>query len=825
MKAGYTQYSGLANTVNDHINHVRFIFQYRHQLTDIEYQRLSNLKLLYKILDKYYTALSSVCYLSDYYQPKYPLESIAKNLDENNNFKFIVSNYCEYEKNITLWRQFFLKINIVKPDGLEIITKFILPLIDNHQINEINTIQITRFMFSVLYNQTISTAIKHKLSSFLLLTNDGLKQVADCNLPDFYINVSESLNFLQEFKLPNLVSNDYCTSSESPEKWRQFLLNIGVKEINGLELIKKKIALLQNNKELINSNNVIKIIREIFNYHRDLSQEDFEKLSELPTLVKNGQLVPAIDSKIRISSHNTQNVSSFFKFLFTQYPSIPCIDKRCRKPSEIYSYSLRNDLINLDLPISAIEFPITSTIESFLGIKIKLDVRAYLQIIDNINTNFSQERHNQKLLSIYEKLSKVLQRGNSEDKSLINQWSKTGKFLGCDDQLHPINELYYLDSSLGLPYKRNPRLVKFPENLSNYSAFEYLLSILNVKKIPNAPGYYDVNKPCEILPQLIRDRVYYISVYLVNSTVLELVDDQSQKILSALDKLTISNPRKLYYSVKDIDYEEPFYNFYGSNGIFYVGRWNSRKNAKVGEYLIKALGLDEKKISSEKLLDFLDDPLDEIVSYLREGGFDIPDPSPDIPKDLNINNAPSIESEETKITSIISIEEPGKGYEPEQWGKFGENKAELFYQNLGYTVYKQPDGTGYDYQCVKTTSELFVEVKTINPNYNGVIRITPNEWDKMCKLDNQDKYELLIVLHVGELVTKMIRIKSAWKTLQDIFSKLSQQSRTSCGYDSNQIEVLIGLQSNSNNSGNDIIFNWKRLAQNATYLSSNIQEI
>ncbi|MEH2143927.1 DUF3883 domain-containing protein [Nostoc sp.] len=943
-----SKYEPIANTVNDHINHVRFIFQYRHQLTDIEYQRLSNIKLLYKISDKYYTAVSSVCYLSDCYQPKYPLESIAKNLDGNNNFKFIVSNYCEYEKDITLWRQFFLKINIVKPDGLEIITKFILPLIDNHQINEINTIQITRFMFSVLYNQTISTAIKHKLSSFLLLTNDGLKRVADCNLSVSYTNAFEASNFLQEFKLPNLVSNEYCSNNESPEMWRQFFLNIGVQEINGIELVKKKIALIKNNKELINNSNVIQITIEIFNYYRELSQDDFEKLSEIPTLVKNGQLVPAnqcylsnvyhpkqdleslfaqtgfykiispqyitennaeawkqfflkiqvteeirvlsyiqrssfiftddlgkaylrfiqvdyadnydlenllkisdiedyiqtydfayklwlylkqnwdrmnleADSKIWISSYNTRKVSSFFKFLVTQYPSIPCIDKQCRKPSDVYSSSLKDNLINCNLPISAIE--LTSKIELFLGIKRTLDVKAYLQILDNINANFVQERDTKKLVLFYEQLSKIVQRINYEDKVLINQWSKTGKLLACDDQLHSLNELYYIDSALGLPYKRNHRLVKFPENLSNYSAFEYLLSTFNIKKIQNAQGHYEENKVCEILPRLIRARVYYISVYLVNSTIIELVDEQSQKILSALDKLTISNPKKLYYSVKDIDYEEPFYNFYGSNGIFYVGRWNSRKNAKVGEYLIKALGLDEKKISSEKLLDFLDDPLDEIVSYLREGGFDIPDLSPDIPKDLNIDNASSIESEETKTTSIVSIEEPGKGYKPEQWGKFGENKAELFYQNLGYTVSKQPDGTGYDYKCVKTTSELFVEVKTINPNYNGVIRITPNEWDKMCKLDNQDKYELLIVLHVGELVTKMIRIKSAWKTLQDIFSKLSQQSRTSCGYDSNQIEVLIGLQSNSNNSGNDIIFNWKRLAENATYLSSNIQEI
>lgn len=937
------KFEPIANTVNDHINHIRFIFKYRHQLTDIEYQRLSQLKLLYKIADKYYPALASDCYLSNYYQPKYPLESIANNSDKNNKFKFIVSDYCEQEKDITAWKQFFLKLNIVKPDGLEIIKKFIIPLIDNHQINDNNTIQITRFMFSVLYNQPINTEIKHKLSNLLLLTNDGLKKVVDCHLSAFYIKNSETSDFLQEFKLPNLVSNEYCTDNELPEIWRQFFLNIGVKEINGIELVKKKIALLQDNSTLINNSNVIQITTEIFNHYRELSQDDFEKLFELPVLVKNGNLVPAnecylsndynpkqdleslfsqtsfykivspqyitksnaaawkefflkievseeirvlqyeqrhsygfnndldkaylkfiqvsyadkydlenfleihdigdyiqnyefayqlwlylkqnwdrmnlgVNSKIWINSYPRQ-VISVFKFLITQYPSIPCIDKQCRKPSEVYSFSLKDNLINLDLPISAIEFP--SKIESFLGIKRTLDVRAYLQIIDNINTNFFQGTDTKKLLSVYEQLSKVFQKGNYEDKILINQWSKTGKLLACDDLLHLANELHYIDLELGLPYKRNPQLVKLPENLADYSSYEYLLSTFNIQKIQKAQVkiYYEANNPCQILPQLIRERVYYISVYLVNSTIPELVDEQSQKILIALDTITINNPSKLYYSIEDINYEELFYNFYGSNGIFYVGRWNSRKNAKLGEYLIKALGLDEKKISGEKLLDFLDDPLDEIVSYLREGGFEIPDPDPNTR--VNDNDI----ALDQKIGSIIPRHQQGIGEDAKDWGEFGEGQAKLFYQKLGYTVYKQPDGIGYDFRCVKTNSELFVEVKTINPNYNDVLRITPNEWEKMCKLNNQDKYELIIILHVGELVTKMIRIQSAWKTLQDIFSKLSQQPRTSCGYNSDTVEVLIGLQGNSNNSGNDIIFNWQKLADNVAFLNSSIQEI
>ncbi|OCR01977.1 hypothetical protein BCD67_05715 [Oscillatoriales cyanobacterium USR001] len=172
--------------------------------------------------------------------------------------------------------------------------------------------------------------------------------------------------------------------------------------------------------------------------------------------------------------------------------------------------------------------------------------------------------------------------------------------------------------------------------------------------------------------------------------------------------------------------------------------------------------------------------------------------------------------------SIIQTDQQGVGDNSEKWGKVGEEEAKLFYEKLGYDVTKQPDegGYGYDFRC-KADSELFVEVKTINPTYNDMVRITRNEWRAMCENQNLEKYELFIVCHSGELITNRIRIKSAWKTLQEVFSKLDQQDLTDCEYTEDQ-EVLIALQRNSNGLDNDILFNWKRLVK--TGLSKNIEE-
>ncbi|MBL1210527.1 hypothetical protein [Geminocystis sp. GBBB08] len=130
---------------------------------------------------------------------------------------------------------------------------------------------------------------------------------------------------------------------------------------------------------------------------------------------------------------------------------------------------------------------------------------------------------------------------------------------------------------------------------------------------------------CQTLPKLIKKRAYYIAVYLTNSTDMALVNHYDEEICDALSKLNIQNPDQLYYYLAEIDYQQHLYNYYqkSSNILLYVGAWNSRKNIKIGEYLIEALQLDKNKISPEKLLDLLEDSLDEIVKEFRENGLEV----------------------------------------------------------------------------------------------------------------------------------------------------------------------------------------------------------
>lgn len=299
-------------TVESFINYLRFIFKYRQQLTPSDLQNLSPLEILYKVQESYYYGKASECYLSNYYRPKYSLENIGELIELE---AFITSEYCEQEQeqDIDDWRKFFISIGIIKPEGLDIIRQKIFPLIDNKQINEKNAIPITRFIFSVFRSDVITdNQIKNKLNNLPLMSSNGLQLAKDCILSNFYNDSNQNSNFIKEIPILNLVSQDYYTGNENLQEWREFFLKIGVKELNGVALIRYKLNLINTYPDLINQDNAIQITREIFSQINQLSQEDFIRLYNLKLLLKNGELAEANQCYLSNPYRPQQDLESLF---------------------------------------------------------------------------------------------------------------------------------------------------------------------------------------------------------------------------------------------------------------------------------------------------------------------------------------------------------------------------------------------------------------------------------------------------------------------------------------------------------------------------------
>jgi hypothetical protein len=679
-----------------------------------------------------------------------------------------------------------------------------------------NVLQITTKIFN--HRQDLTQDDFERLSNLpVLLKNNQLVPAKKCYFANEYQPKQDLEDLFADTSFTNIISSEYI--NQNHEDWKEFFKKIKILEEIRIERLSQT--------EIESSATEVKAFKK-FIEKRMIPPSRTQKylvVSDFIQFYSNRNFAQKIWkyinknwSRFSKANNETTEVTKFFEFVVTEYPSIPCTDNIYRKPSEIYSFSLKTSLVNCDVHISAIE--LIKDIEFFLGLKNSLDVQAYLKILDRIILNFEPEGDLKELEFYYQQLSKICHnRPSNSDKNLIKDWSNNGKLIGCDNLLHPISQLFYIDPKTGLAHKRNSKLVRFPAQDKEKEAFISFLNILNVTMIDNShiEIQYDRDPSAPVLPEVIKARVKYLSIYLINSIDPGLVLAKEQEILNLLKLVTFNNLSQFFYYIKTIRFEEPIHNYYNKDtkNIYYVGAWNSRKNAKIGEYLIQALELDSK-ITSERLLDFLDDPIHEVRQYLITSDFDIPELPPEPEKPC----IPSIQLPDSSVW-----DDDGTSKNPEYWGEWGENYAKTYYRQM-YSVEKQQDVKGYNFLCSSLNEELFVEVKTISCHRN-VIRITRNEWNNMCKSENHEKYELFIVVHEGEKLEKCIRVKSVWKTLMQVLFKIDNLSLTSREYSSKNIESLIGFQRNSNGTSNDIIFNWKRLLEESHNLSltSNIEII
>lgn len=553
-------------------------------------------------------------------------------------------------------------------------------------------------------------------------------------------------------------------------------------------------------------------------------------------------------STVKVNQTSAREVPSFFEFCIKEHPSIPCTDGKCYKASEsIYSNSLEKIIGGLKNHLHVCSLKLSREVEDFIGIKRTLDLYACLEVINEIATKKPWDES--RLNEVYKQLYNYIKTGlNVSDKALIDDWRSTGKLLASNDDFHPVNELIYLDTKLNLPPKRNSYIVKF---IGSYKdEFESILVALQVKKVCFTDFKFikqlEGNITNQELPDLIKQRARYLGIFLDNSKYQIFAD----AIIKKLEKIKFYNLSKLLLTYEPIDYKEAVNNHYdrSGNAIYYVGKWNSRKNVRIGEYLLEALGetlrSDTTIITSEKLLDFLDDPLSEFITYLKEIGRDIPDfleIKDDNPCGYTYSpESPDLTSVET--ANNFSINQSGKEGNPET-GKVGESWAQYFYRNhLGYTTVEDKRGNrelGYDFLCHEEVGKpkLKVEVKTRKSNY-PVVGISANEWSKMVHSDNHNSYELLIVVHNGispnlllpeqcdpQRIEKIIRVKSAWLTLSKILCEMSdcfvqgKYIQSQLQGEEKQIDSLIGLELQQTGQANPITSNWKKLLESVSIQS------
>ncbi len=819
---------------NNTINITRFIFGVckKFNLSSEDSEVLKKLPLL----TDDGLQIASQCNLSDFYT-----NSETETLEDIYLPNIVTQNYYRQGDSLADWRRFFTNVlGVADSQGVELIQKKIQQLADEPDlVTTYNAVAVCQQIFK-FYDSLTKDDLNKLQKLNLLLVNGELAAAGICYLSNHYSPKLKLESFYENTDLKDFVSSRYCVGDTAEkEKWKNFFIDIGVAE--ELRFIMKSEFTLSSKEDRV---------KKYFRYIGfNLSQEHYtiqnfitfihrKYLSNFDFAKKFWKYINfhwndlKLDQKSILLINNTsQKVDSPFKFSINNDASIPCNDGKSHSSSEgIYSSRLENIVGDNFLVASC---NLKDEIEKFIGLKQQLDLQDCLKLLNDIalvyhnNTNKEENRLN----LIYEQLLNCIREDlNDDDREIIADWMKTGKLLACDEKFHSASQLYYLDLEMELPPKRNPNLIKFPSANLNGFEFEEILRALGIQKVSLDDMQFDLSKDVvdDSLPNLIQNRAIFIGIFLNGSRHPELED----KIKSQVQNIKFYNPSKIVINCTSIAYKESIDNYHAKNdnSIYYVRKWNNRKNINLGDYLIDALALDIKTIPSQVLLNLLDDDIEDVISYLLESGCNIEGIPDDYGKqshsenehELNTTSSQETEAAKSDTSSIVSSAD-GKGSDIDYWGKWGEDEAQKLYERLGYNAIKQDDWSalGYDFICTDhKRKKLYSEIKTITKS-EPMVRLKKSQWKSMCSEDKKDNYELVIVVHEGHSVIEIIRVSSVWATLKELLSQLAQQDITKAEY-TKDVEVLLGFQQNSKQSANEIIFNWQRILKSINHSHINI---
>ena len=165
-------------------------------------------------------------------------------------------------------------LGVKEPTDINFIEKTIIG--DEEFINEVNAINVGRYIFNAYHRNLLTDSILTKLSGIKLLTSEGtLKPARECYLSNIY---EPKLKLEGVCDIDFFISEEYCNDNTQKKEWSAFLLKIGVKE--DIEWSYDRIT-FDHNKEW-----ECRFDSEYINHINEKSQEYCWVSLELPTYLR-----------------------------------------------------------------------------------------------------------------------------------------------------------------------------------------------------------------------------------------------------------------------------------------------------------------------------------------------------------------------------------------------------------------------------------------------------------------------------------------------------------------------------------------------------------
>ena len=551
---------------NNYLKITKFVFEvFSDNRSTFESSELSN----FKVLTNNGTLQNiSSCILSDDYTGDLRLNKVLPDFQLSN---LVHSVYLhQIDNNRQSWKEFFLRLNSnIELNSTDIIKKKVELLAANpNLVTQENVQTIWRAIFP-FKDELIKTNKAHLIKIPILLKNGTITSLNQhtCYFTKEYSPTTDTesllLGFYDFFISPNFFHYDNSIKS--------FLSNLGVSE------------------------NIFYSLYSSNQWHYYAMHTEY--LSNLNFSIKFWQYV--IKNRNVINDNYLKSLTNTLK----DKPSIPCLDGIVRISNDVHSYKLK-EFINDTSTTCTIDF--NTDIELILGLQQRLTVfKCFQLLIEIANTNnFNDKRIKQ----IYDDLLYRSTTGNMSSYSyLISNFKQMGKLLTNNGTFQLVNTLYYQDvTANNLPLEESDKIIQRFGSKEDWKKFEIVLIALGLQKITVLDFALDTQSTAHQAPQLTQTINNSISEFAKKIDTVNYLSIEN-RLKSRFNILKIYHSSNLKMNCSKLNYSPTVPNYYDpmQNIIYYNGNWDSISNAKIIDYLFKALDITENQISKDEFVSIL----------------------------------------------------------------------------------------------------------------------------------------------------------------------------------------------------------------------------
>ncbi len=544
----------------------------------------------------------------------FPLHTIEKEIE---NLSYVHEDILAHTVKYPQILPWLKELGVREPTPIEIVRKSLIPMISKNKISDLNSLEITRYIFKVFQQKVLTEEDYQHLSQIPLLTNKGLNKAKTCYLADGYI---------PERKLSAIIGNAVFASIDYPEnegdisEWRKFLVKLGVRENINVEIITEKLERRSFEDAYPYSNEYFSWLEanefypKIFHSYRYSGQHYIENFTlidfrlhlndyEFSKYFWNSILSTwdTFYAKCLITKYyylrGDHNVPSYIEFYIRNFKSIPCTDGICYKSADVFSPSLKS-VIGDFFPIADFPKKISQEQDVFFGFKRTISIREALAVLDLISEQKIGSERQKQINSVYEQLIGKSGETNHTIKGVISEWRKSGKLLNTNNEFRSVQTLYcFFVPGINAPIDTD-HFLKLPTNNKSIDEINALCELLSVPVITYSQlKFVSVGATIDMsLHSLILQKAKHLAlVYSHNFS--DSFASVSARLNSSLQKLQFFTAERLSLTYESevgeviVDSKIECWNE-SNTRFFYIGKSNSQLTLyNISKTLCELLGL------------------------------------------------------------------------------------------------------------------------------------------------------------------------------------------------------------------------------------------